>query len=91
MLEAIKGLKTVQQIAADNHLHPFQVTQWKKAMLAFHLTDAQKSRAGARERGYFAGAPAGAGAGTKSGSAFNAELYTPHESGSVIQSQAKRS
>ena len=32
-LEAIKGLKTVQQIAADNHLHPVQVTQWKSQML----------------------------------------------------------
>lgn len=32
-LEAIKGLKTVQQIAADNHLHPVQVTQWKTQML----------------------------------------------------------
>ena len=28
-LEAIRGVKTVQQIAADNHLHPVQVTQWK--------------------------------------------------------------
>jgi transposase-like protein len=28
-LEAIKGVKTVQQIAAENHLHPVQVTQWK--------------------------------------------------------------
>ena len=26
-IEAIKGMKTVQQIAADNHLHPVQVTQ----------------------------------------------------------------
>ena len=32
-LEAIKGLKTVQQIAADNHLHPVQVTQWKNQMI----------------------------------------------------------
>lgn len=31
-LEAIKGLKTVQQIATDNHLHPVQVTQWKTRM-----------------------------------------------------------
>ena len=27
-LEALKGVKTVQQIAAENHLHPVQVTQW---------------------------------------------------------------
>lgn len=32
-LEAIKGIKTVGQIAADNHLHPVQVTQWKTQML----------------------------------------------------------
>lgn len=32
-LEAIKGVKTVAQIAADNHLHPVQVTQWKTQML----------------------------------------------------------
>jgi transposase-like protein len=32
-LEAIKGLKTVQQIAAENQLHPVQVTQWKTQML----------------------------------------------------------
>lgn len=28
-LEALKGVKTVQQIAAENNLHPVQVTQWK--------------------------------------------------------------
>ena len=28
-LEAIKGIKTVQEIAADNQVHPTQVTQWK--------------------------------------------------------------
>lgn len=28
-----KGLKTVQQIAADHGLHPTQVTQWKSQML----------------------------------------------------------
>ena len=32
-LEAVKGLKTVQQIAAENHLHPVQVTQWKNQMI----------------------------------------------------------
>lgn len=32
-LEAIKGVKTVQQIAAENHLHPVQVTQWKTQMM----------------------------------------------------------
>lgn len=32
-LEAIKGLKTVSQIAAENQLHPVQVTQWKTQMM----------------------------------------------------------
>ena len=32
-LETIKGMKTVQQIAADNHLHPVQVTQLKTQMI----------------------------------------------------------
>lgn len=32
-LEAIRGVKTVSQIAAENHLHPVQVTQWKTQMV----------------------------------------------------------
>ena len=32
-LEALKGLKTVQEIAAENDLHPVQVTKWKSQML----------------------------------------------------------
>ena len=32
-LEALKGIKTVSQIAAENDLHPVQVTQWKTQML----------------------------------------------------------
>jgi transposase-like protein len=32
-LEALKGLKTVQQIAAENEVHPTQVTQWKSHMI----------------------------------------------------------
>lgn len=32
-LEAAKGLKTVNQIAAENELHPVQVSQWKKELL----------------------------------------------------------
>lgn len=32
-LEAIKGIKTISQIAAENQLHPVQVTQWKNQML----------------------------------------------------------
>ncbi len=33
-LEAIKGIKTEQEIAADNQVHPTQLTQWKSQMLA---------------------------------------------------------
>ncbi len=29
-LEAMKEIKTIQQIAADNEIHPVQVSQWKK-------------------------------------------------------------
>ncbi len=32
-LEAVNGLKTVQQIAAENEVHPTQVTQWKSQMI----------------------------------------------------------
>jgi len=32
-LEALKGVKTVQQIARDFDLHPVQVTGWKKQLL----------------------------------------------------------
>lgn len=42
-LEALKGVKTVQQIAAENNLHPVQVTQWKGQI--------QESAAGVFERG----------------------------------------
>ncbi len=31
-LEALKGLKTIHQIAADNEIHPVQVSQWKKEL-----------------------------------------------------------
>lgn len=32
-LEALKGLKTVQQIAKEFDIHPVQVSDWKKMML----------------------------------------------------------
>lgn len=32
-LEASKGLKTVNQIASENEIHPNQVSQWKKQLL----------------------------------------------------------
>jgi len=33
-LEAARGVKTVNEIAADNELHPVQVSQWKKELMA---------------------------------------------------------
>jgi transposase len=32
-IEAISGLKTIQEIAADHAIHPIQVSQWKKQLL----------------------------------------------------------
>jgi putative transposase len=32
-MEAISGLKTIQEIAADHAIHPIQVSQWKKQLL----------------------------------------------------------
>jgi len=31
-LEAIKGIKTIQQIAKEFDIHPVQVSEWKKTM-----------------------------------------------------------
>jgi len=33
-LEAAKGVKTINEIAADYELHPVQVSQWKKELEA---------------------------------------------------------
>lgn len=30
--EALRGVKTISEIAAENDLHPMQVTQWKKQL-----------------------------------------------------------
>lgn len=32
-LEALKGIKTIQQIAKNFDIHPVQVSEWKKTML----------------------------------------------------------
>jgi len=32
-LEALKGIKTIQQIAKDFQVHPVQVSGWKKTMM----------------------------------------------------------
>ena len=42
-LEAIKGIKTIQQIAKDYEVHPVQVSDWKKTI--------QEVVAGVFERG----------------------------------------
>ena len=31
-LEALKGIKTIQQIAKEYEVHPVQVSEWKKTM-----------------------------------------------------------
>ena len=31
-LEALKGVKSIQQIAKDYQIHPVQVSEWKKTM-----------------------------------------------------------
>ena len=33
-LEALKGAKTIQEIAGEFGIHPVQVSEWKKAMAA---------------------------------------------------------
>lgn len=42
-LEALKGIKTIQQIAKEYEIHPVQVSDWKKTM--------QEGVAGVFERG----------------------------------------
>lgn len=32
-LEAAKGLRTINEIASEHHLHPNQVSSWKKELL----------------------------------------------------------
>ena len=34
VLEAIKGLRTVNEIAVEHGVHPVQITKWKKQALA---------------------------------------------------------
>lgn len=31
-MEAMKGIKPIHEIAADNEIHPVQVSQWKKEL-----------------------------------------------------------
>jgi transposase-like protein len=32
-LEAVRGTKTINEIAQDNSVHPTQVSQWKKELM----------------------------------------------------------
>ena len=50
-LEALKGGKTIQQIAGEYGVHPVQVSDWKKTL--------QERMAGVFERNTQAGAPEG--------------------------------
>jgi transposase-like protein len=46
-LEALKGQKTVQQIAADYEIHPVQVSDWKRILLE-KLPEAFEGKRGGR-------------------------------------------
>lgn len=50
-LEAIRGIKTVQQIGKEFDVHPVQVSEWKKAMLegAAGVFGASRVQAGAED------------------------------------------
>lgn len=50
-LEAIKGQRTVQELATAHGVHPNQITTWKKQLLA----SAEDIFSGARERREVAG------------------------------------
>jgi len=32
-MEAVRGMKTISEIASENKVHPVQVSQWKKELL----------------------------------------------------------
>jgi transposase len=56
--EAIRGIKTIQQIAKENQIHPTQVNQWKQTLLqeacglfdSKHATQSQEDWEKERER-----------------------------------------
>ena len=49
-LEALKGQKTVQQIATEYEVHPVQVSEWKKTLLE-RLPEAFEGKKGGRGGG----------------------------------------
>lgn len=48
-LEAIKGLKTANELAAEYGVHPTQIAQWKKQVLD-ELPDLFSTRRGKKEK-----------------------------------------
>jgi transposase-like protein len=48
-LEAIRGERTINQLAAEYGVHPVQITQWKKVALE-ELSKMFSSRRGARQK-----------------------------------------
>ncbi len=46
-LEALKGVKTIQQIATEYEVHPVQVSDWKKTLLE-RLPEAFEGKKGGR-------------------------------------------
>ena len=46
-LEALKGLKTIQQIASEYEVHPVQVSDWKKTLFE-RLPEAFEGKRGGR-------------------------------------------
>lgn len=49
-LEALKRIKTIQQIAADYDVHPVQVSEWKKTLIE-RLPEAFEEKKGGRGGG----------------------------------------
>ncbi len=49
-LEAIKGVKTVQQLAKDFQVHPTQITIWKK-QVSSHVAELFQRRGGGTDGG----------------------------------------
>ena len=54
-LEALKGIKPIHEIAAENEIHPVQVSQWKKELQermseVFERKDARSKEAEEDER-----------------------------------------
>lgn len=51
-LEALKGLKTIQQIAKEFDIHPVQVSDWKKAMTKGAAELFERGRTKAKEEDF---------------------------------------